>query len=162
MSWAFISALKENPKQSYVELLNSIRDVLETKYTQKPQLSCSHPLGMFIFFSGTSTCTKISANTILRRHRSPIRDVMTFSRLQRPAPQCSAHDVLEISSTQWNRDKFLWVNACLAWGNASNSLHKEIPRYKRISARCYEIHGQDDAGQAGRLSNSRSHINASS
>ena len=46
MSWAFISALKKNPKQSYVELLNSIREILETKYTQKPQLSCSHPLGM--------------------------------------------------------------------------------------------------------------------
>lgn len=45
MSWAFISAITENPKQSYVELLNSIRGVLETKYTQKPQLSCSHPLG---------------------------------------------------------------------------------------------------------------------
>lgn len=48
MSWAFITAIKENPKQSYVELLNSIRDVLETKYTQKPQLSCSHPLGMSV------------------------------------------------------------------------------------------------------------------
>lgn len=47
MSWAFISALKQNPQQSYVQLLNSIRDVLETKYTQKPQLSCSHPLGGF-------------------------------------------------------------------------------------------------------------------
>lgn len=45
MSWAFISAMKANPHQSYVELLNSIRDVLATKYTQKPQLSCSHPLG---------------------------------------------------------------------------------------------------------------------
>ncbi|ODA83179.2 hypothetical protein RJ55_01690 [Drechmeria coniospora] len=45
MSWAFITALKQNPQQSYVELLNSIRDVLATKYTQKPQLSCSHPLG---------------------------------------------------------------------------------------------------------------------
>lgn len=45
MSWAFITALKQNPKQSYVELLNSIRDILASKYTQKPQLSCSHPLG---------------------------------------------------------------------------------------------------------------------
>jgi hypothetical protein len=45
MSWAFISAIKANPKQSYVELLNSVRDILETKYTQKPQLSSSHPLG---------------------------------------------------------------------------------------------------------------------
>jgi len=45
MSWAFITAIKQNPNQSYVQLLNSIRDVLQTKYTQKPQLSCSHPLG---------------------------------------------------------------------------------------------------------------------
>ncbi|KAK4136192.1 hypothetical protein BT67DRAFT_491658 [Trichocladium antarcticum] len=45
MSWAFITALKKNPQQSYVQLLNSIRDELETRYTQKPQLSCSHPLG---------------------------------------------------------------------------------------------------------------------
>ncbi len=45
MSWAFITAIKQNPHQSYVQLLNSIRDVLQTKYTQKPQLSCSHPLG---------------------------------------------------------------------------------------------------------------------
>ena len=47
MSWAFITALKKNPQQSYVQLLNSIRDELESKYTQKPQLSCSHPLGTF-------------------------------------------------------------------------------------------------------------------
>lgn len=46
MSWAFITALKKNPQQSYVQLLNSIRDELATKYTQKPQLSSSHPLGM--------------------------------------------------------------------------------------------------------------------
>lgn len=44
MSWAFISAMKANPNQSYLQLLNSIREVLATKYTQKPQLSCSHPL----------------------------------------------------------------------------------------------------------------------
>lgn len=50
MSWAFITALKANPNQSYVELLNSIREILEVKYTQKPQLSCSHPLGMFILW----------------------------------------------------------------------------------------------------------------
>ncbi|KAJ4286643.1 Ca(2+)-dependent cysteine protease [Collariella sp. IMI 366227] len=50
MSWAFISALKQNPQQSYVQLLNSIRDVLETKYTQKPQLSCSHPLDTELLF----------------------------------------------------------------------------------------------------------------
>ncbi|PNS21275.1 hypothetical protein CAC42_1054 [Sphaceloma murrayae] len=44
MSWAFITALKKNPQQSYVQLLNSIREELRTKYSQKPQLSCSHPL----------------------------------------------------------------------------------------------------------------------
>ena len=49
MSWAFITALKKNPHQSYVQLLNSIRDELAAKYTQKPQLSCSHPLSMFLF-----------------------------------------------------------------------------------------------------------------
>lgn len=48
MSWAFITSLKKNPNQSYVQLLNSIRDELESKYTQKPQLSCSHPLGKTI------------------------------------------------------------------------------------------------------------------
>lgn len=45
MSWAFVSALKKSPQQSYVQLLNSIRDELATRYSQKPQLSCSHPLG---------------------------------------------------------------------------------------------------------------------
>jgi hypothetical protein len=49
MSWAFINALKKNPQQSYVQLLNSIRDELAVKYTQKPQLSCSHPLGASSF-----------------------------------------------------------------------------------------------------------------
>ena len=46
MSWAFITALRKNPNQSYVQLLNSIRDELQGKYQQKPQLSCSHPLSM--------------------------------------------------------------------------------------------------------------------
>jgi hypothetical protein len=50
MSWAFITALKKNPQQSYVQLLNSIRDELQTRYTQKPQLSCSHPLGKLPLF----------------------------------------------------------------------------------------------------------------
>lgn len=49
MSWAFISSLKKNPQQSYVQLLNSIRDELCTRYTQKPQLSSSHPLGKASF-----------------------------------------------------------------------------------------------------------------
>jgi hypothetical protein len=71
MSWAFISALKENPDQSYVELLNSIRDLLESKYSQKPQLSCSHPLGRY------PTCTKLKhILTGNGRHRLEVRYVV--------------------------------------------------------------------------------------
>ncbi|KXJ89426.1 metacaspase-1 [Microdochium bolleyi] len=50
MSWAFITALKKKPQQSYVQLLNSIRDELEPRYSQKPQLSCSHPLNTDLLF----------------------------------------------------------------------------------------------------------------
>ncbi|PQK10661.1 hypothetical protein BB8028_0002g09800 [Beauveria bassiana] len=50
MSWAFITSLKKNPQQSYVQLLNSLRDELSTRYTQKPQLSCSHPLNTDLLF----------------------------------------------------------------------------------------------------------------
>ncbi|KAI9822472.1 MAG: Ca(2+)-dependent cysteine protease [Pycnora praestabilis] len=50
MSWAFVAALKKNPQQSYVQLLNSIRDELASKYTQKPQLSCSHPLNTNLLY----------------------------------------------------------------------------------------------------------------
>jgi metacaspase-1 len=45
MTFAFVEALTKNPHQSYVQLLNSIRDEMEGKYTQKPQLSSSHPIG---------------------------------------------------------------------------------------------------------------------
>jgi hypothetical protein len=70
MSWAFITALKKNPHQSYVELLNSIRDELSTKYTQKPQLSCSHPLSK----SGTlSFCRNLTLT--FSRYGSAVRDV---------------------------------------------------------------------------------------
>ena len=55
MSWAFITALRKNPQQSYVQLLNSIRDELATKYTQKPQLSCSHPLSASTALASTTT-----------------------------------------------------------------------------------------------------------
>lgn len=50
MSHAFIKALNANPQQSYVELLNSVRDILEADYSQKPQLSCSHPLDTNLLF----------------------------------------------------------------------------------------------------------------
>lgn len=57
MSWAFITSLKKNPNQSYVQLLNSIRDELQAKYSQKPQLSCSHPLGKSLLHQHIRTCT---------------------------------------------------------------------------------------------------------
>jgi hypothetical protein len=47
MSYAFTRALKEHGEQSYVELLNNIRDILENEYSQKPQLSSSHPMGVY-------------------------------------------------------------------------------------------------------------------
>jgi len=50
MSYAFILALTQNPQQSYVQLLNSIRDILRNKYSQKPQLSCSHPMDTNLLF----------------------------------------------------------------------------------------------------------------
>ncbi|KAJ3997413.1 peptidase C14, caspase domain-containing protein [Lentinula boryana] len=44
MSYAFISALSQNSQQSYQMLLVNIREILRTKYSQKPQLSASHPI----------------------------------------------------------------------------------------------------------------------
>lgn len=44
MSWAFETALSKYPNQSYLQLLNTIRDELAGKYSQKPQLSASHPM----------------------------------------------------------------------------------------------------------------------
>jgi hypothetical protein len=70
MSYAFISSLRKNPNQSYVQLLNSIRDELEGKYDQKPQLSCSHPLSKSPYL-----CCVESSSLIRNRHRPPVRYV---------------------------------------------------------------------------------------
>lgn len=50
MSYAFIAALTKYPQQSYVQLLNTIRDELKGKYDQKPQLSASHPIDTDLLF----------------------------------------------------------------------------------------------------------------
>lgn len=50
MSWAFISVLSQNRNQSYLSLLNGMRSLLSAKYSQKPQLSASHPQDMNIAF----------------------------------------------------------------------------------------------------------------
>lgn len=73
MSWAFISALTKDPQQTYVELLNSVRDLLETNYSQKPQLSCSHPLGMLSLGSGRRYL--MLTQCFLCRYRSHVRYV---------------------------------------------------------------------------------------
>lgn len=41
---AFISVLSQNKNLTYQQLLNGIRDILRQKYSQKPQLSASHPI----------------------------------------------------------------------------------------------------------------------
>ncbi|OJA20138.1 hypothetical protein AZE42_09303 [Rhizopogon vesiculosus] len=50
MSYAFIKSLSENPQQSYQQLLNSLRAILRSKYSQKPQLSSSHPMDTSLLF----------------------------------------------------------------------------------------------------------------
>ncbi|KAI0339184.1 hypothetical protein BDW22DRAFT_1361639 [Trametopsis cervina] len=50
MSYAFMRCLKENPNQTYQELLRSIRKILHDKYDQKPQLSTSHRIDTTLQF----------------------------------------------------------------------------------------------------------------
>ncbi|KAK7033158.1 caspase domain-containing protein [Favolaschia claudopus] len=50
MSYALMTALSQNPQQSYQQLLNALRDILKAKYSQKPQLSSSHPMDTNIMF----------------------------------------------------------------------------------------------------------------
>ncbi|KZV68177.1 hypothetical protein PENSPDRAFT_634692 [Peniophora sp. CONT] len=51
MSFAFISALNQGGEQSYQALLITIRGILKTKYSQKPQLSSSHPMDTNLMFT---------------------------------------------------------------------------------------------------------------
>ncbi|KAF9907852.1 Ca(2+)-dependent cysteine protease [Linnemannia zychae] len=51
MTFSFITALTANPHQTYLQLLNSIRDILRAKYSQKPQLSSSHPVDLNLVFT---------------------------------------------------------------------------------------------------------------
>ncbi|KAI0685326.1 caspase domain-containing protein [Cytidiella melzeri] len=50
MSYAFIKVLSQNSQQSYQQLLINIRTVLKQKYSQKPQLSASHPMDVNLMF----------------------------------------------------------------------------------------------------------------
>ncbi|KAI8983958.1 peptidase C14, caspase domain-containing protein [Mycotypha africana] len=51
MSYAFTKTLRANPHQTYQELLNSVRDILRAKYSQRPQLSASHPIDVNLQFT---------------------------------------------------------------------------------------------------------------
>ncbi|KAF9482964.1 hypothetical protein BDN70DRAFT_874375 [Pholiota conissans] len=44
MSHAFITALTNNPKQTYQEFLGSLRKILHPRYSQRPQLGSSHKI----------------------------------------------------------------------------------------------------------------------
>ncbi|KAE8233401.1 hypothetical protein CF326_g1558 [Tilletia indica] len=50
MSWAFVKVLTEYPQLTYQQLLNATRDALAAKYSQKPQMSSSHPIDLNLLF----------------------------------------------------------------------------------------------------------------
>lgn len=50
MSYSFVKVLSMQPQQSYLSLLNNMRAELSGKYTQKPQLSASHPIDVNLQF----------------------------------------------------------------------------------------------------------------
>jgi hypothetical protein len=50
MSYAFIAAIQKQHDQSFQQLLVNIREILRSKYSQKPQLSSSHPMDTTIQF----------------------------------------------------------------------------------------------------------------
>lgn len=46
MSYALCDTLKDNPNQTYVELLNNLRAILKGKYTQIPQISSGYAMDL--------------------------------------------------------------------------------------------------------------------
>ncbi|KAG0787874.1 hypothetical protein G6F57_007780 [Rhizopus arrhizus] len=50
MSYAFTTVLRQNRQQTYLQLLNSVREILKSKYSQRPQLSSSHPIDVNLLF----------------------------------------------------------------------------------------------------------------
>lgn len=51
MSYSFLTVMGQDPNQTYISLLNNVRSVMVGKFSQKPQLSCSHPLDMNLRFT---------------------------------------------------------------------------------------------------------------
>lgn len=50
MSYAFVKVLTLQPQQTYLSLLQNMRQELISKYSQKPQLSASHPINVYLQF----------------------------------------------------------------------------------------------------------------
>ena len=50
MSYAFMKVMNTGKQQSYLSLLRNTRQILEGEYSQKPQLSASHPLDVELKF----------------------------------------------------------------------------------------------------------------
>ncbi|KAL6941693.1 Ca(2+)-dependent cysteine protease [Hanseniaspora osmophila] len=50
LSWAFMKVIGQQPQQSYLTLLQNMRYELSSKYSQKPQLSSSHPIDVNLQF----------------------------------------------------------------------------------------------------------------
>ncbi|RCH83321.1 Ca(2+)-dependent cysteine protease [Rhizopus azygosporus] len=51
MSYALTTTLRQNPNQSYHQLLNNLRQILRDKYSQRPQMSSSHPIDVNLEFT---------------------------------------------------------------------------------------------------------------
>lgn len=45
-----IAVLRQNQQLTYLQLLNAIREILKSKYSQRPQLSASHPIDVNLLF----------------------------------------------------------------------------------------------------------------
>ncbi|SCU85057.1 LAMI_0C09978g1_1 [Lachancea mirantina] len=50
MSYAFVKVLSTQPQQSFLSMLQNMRYEMSGKYTQKPQLSSSHPINVNLQF----------------------------------------------------------------------------------------------------------------
>lgn len=65
----FVIESGQNPRPTYKDLLQSIRGVLETKYSQKPQLSASHPIVRFptsVIWIGVTNADAIFSTVLFR------------------------------------------------------------------------------------------------
>ncbi|CCH43893.1 hypothetical protein BN7_3447 [Wickerhamomyces ciferrii] len=50
MSYAFCKIMGNTSQQTYLSLLQNMREIMEGKYSQKPQLSTSHPIDVNLKF----------------------------------------------------------------------------------------------------------------